>query len=340
MNLFVQLARLLNIVPVPLIDTQSQMLRARALIEANRLRVFEVIEAVPHGLSADELAEKLSISSAGAHVLLTALAGVGYLRHRRDRYTNGPWVKRWLLDPQHSLQNFLLVQSHSWKRLEDLGTAIETGKPARDYYHDPAITPAESETFSKAMRDLSKLLIPEFVKRARLPAAATRLLDIGGGHGEYGKALARRNPGIKPTVLDLEHQIRAAQQMLEAEGNPLGIELRVGDALTADLGTSWNVVLMINLVHIFSQEQNRGLFRRAWEALEPGGVLLIVDQFLGVSRIRDGVAALISLNMFSIGGRCYSRQEMEQLLREAGFTRVRLKPFSITVATSMFEAWK
>lgn len=340
MNLLVHIARLLNIAPVPLIDTQSQMVRARALIEANRLRVFEAIEAAPRGLFANELADQLKISAAGADVLLTALAGVGYLRLRRGRFVNGPWVKRWLLDPQHSLQDFLLVQIHSWKRLEDLGTAIETGRPAKDYYHDSTITPQESETFSKAMRDLSKLLLPEFLKRVRLPPGATRLLDIGGGHGEYAKGIAQRNPGLKPTVLDLDQQIRAAQQLLREGGNPLGIELRVGDARTTDLGTGWDVVLMINLVHIFSHEQSRDLLRRVWAALEPGGVLLIVDQFLGISRTRDTVTALISLNMFSIGGRCHSRKDMEQLLRGAGFRRVRLKPFSINVATSMFEAWK
>uniref|UniRef100_A0A7C2P238 Methyltransferase domain-containing protein n=1 Tax=Schlesneria paludicola TaxID=360056 RepID=A0A7C2P238_9PLAN len=339
MNLLVHLARLLNVVPVPLLDTQSQMLRARAVIEANRLGVFETLAAAPQGLTADEVAHELNISPAGSLVLLTALAGVGYLRQRRGRFVNGRWVKHWLLNPRYSLKNFLLVQSHSWQRLNDLGAVIESGRPVRDYYHDPAITPAESETFSEAMRDLSRLLLPEFLKRARLPAGARRLLDIGGGHGDYGRALARRHPGLAPTVLDLEHQIRAAQRAVEAKGDPLDVEFRVGDALTADLGTDWDVLLMVNLVHIFSPDQNGALFRRAREALRPGGVLLIVDQLLGVSRTRDGVAALISLNMFSIGGRCYRWQELERLLREAGFRHVRLKPFSVTVASSLVEAW-
>lgn len=338
MNLLVHLARLLNIVPVPLIDTQSQLLRARAVIEATRLGVFDALDATPTGLTAAEVAERAALSASGAEVLLTALAAVGYLRERNGRYRNGPWVKRWLLDPQRGLRHFVLLQMSSWERLGHLGETLQTGRPAKDFYQDPAVTPLDRAAFTEAMRELSRLLLPDFVKHVRIPIGATRLLDIGGGHGDYGAALAARYPGLTPTVLDLEPQVRAAELMVQAAGNPHGVQFQVGDALTSDLGRDWDVILMVNLVHIFSADQNRDLFRRAREALSPGGVLVIVDQILGVSRARDSVAALVSLNMFSIGGRCYSRRDLEQLLREAGFARVTLKPFSLTVATSLLEA--
>jgi SAM-dependent methyltransferase len=53
---------------------------------------------------------------------------------------------------------------------------------------------------------------------------------------------------------------------------------RAGNALSDDLGNgAWDVVLLSQLVHHFTDEQNRGLLRRIAAALKPGGVCVLLD---------------------------------------------------------------
>jgi len=190
------------------------------------------------------------------------------------------------------------------------------------------------------MREMARLLIPHFLKRVRLPRGIRQLLDIGGAHCEYSRALVRRFPGLKATVLDLAGPIATAQRVLEREGNLEGIELRMGNAFEDDLGSDLDAVLLINMVHLFSFDQNRKLLLRIHESLTPHGIVVVMDQFLGVGKLQDTVAGLISLNYFTIGGRCYSVEEMKDLLKDAGFRQIDVKPFLLRAPTVLFQGWK
>lgn len=338
-EILISLLKRLNIVPVPLLDTQSQFIRARAILEANRVGLFAVLEEVKEGLSVEEVAERLGFSWEGTDVFLRALKGIGYLKQRNGRYQNSALVKRWILDPKQGIPNFLKFQFHGWLRLEHLKETLITGQPVKDYHEAVTKSSMHQEIYTQAMREIARLFIPHFIKRVRLPQNAKRLLDIGGAHGDYSRALVRRFPGIKATVLDLAGPITTAQHILDTEGNPEGIELRVGDAGKDDLGTGWDVILLANVVHLLNRDQNQQLFRRIYNALVPGGVLLIVDQFMGLDRIKDSFTCLLSLNFFIVGGRCYPRKDMEEMLKKTGFNRVRMKPFPF-LPTSLIEAWK
>jgi SAM-dependent methyltransferase len=340
-NIIVNILKKLNVIPAPLVDTQSQIIRARALMEANRLGVFTALEEAGNGLSAEEVADNLDLSREGVDVLLKALTGVGYLNRRNGRYRNGPWVKRWILDPERGLSNMLTLQFHTWARLDNLGETLRTGRPAMDYHQIWATTPSEGqEIYTRAMREIARMMLPEFLKRVKLPPEAKRLLDIGGAHGEYSRAMVGRFPGLQATVLDLAGPISTAQQLNEAAGNPENIKLRVGDALKDDLGAGWDAALLANVVHIFNPTQNQDLFKRIYHALNPGGVLIATDQFLGLGDKRDEITGLLSLNFFNAGGRCYSFSEMEHFLEDAGFKDIKAKPFPLWLPSSLIEAWK
>ncbi|MBU0568270.1 methyltransferase [bacterium] len=341
MEILISILKKLNIIPVPLVDTQPQFLKARIVLEANRLGIFRALGEANDGLNTEELAERLGISREGAAVMLTALTNIDYLVQRNGHYRNSRWVKRWILDPKRGISNFLNLQLHTWSRLEYLEETLRTGRPVKDFHQAEVTKPGKGqEVYTRGMREIARFLIPAFIKRAKLPQGAKRLLDVGGAHGDYSRALVRRFPGLKATVLDMAGPIATAQQILETEGNPEGIELRVGNVLKDDLGNGWDAVLLANMVHLFSLDQNNDLFTRIHGSLAPNGVLLIMDQFMGLGRLQDKLAGLFSLNCFIVGGRCYPREDMERLLKKAGFSRIKVKPFLLQPPTSLIEAWK
>ena len=104
------------------------------------------------------------------------------------------------------------------------------------------------------------------------------MLDIGGSHGYYSAALCRRYEGLRAVILDLPEAVEQAAPLLAKEGMGERVVHRPGNALTDDLGEDdWDVVMIVELVHHFTEEQNRALAMRVARALRPGGVYAIID---------------------------------------------------------------
>lgn len=339
--MIVSLLRQLNVIPVPLLDTQPRAVATCALLEANRLMVFHALADTAEGMSPAQVAARCELSVNGTAVLLNALHAMGYLKRRAGRYRNGPWVRKWILDPQHGLHNLLRLQCYTYKRLEQLGDNIRSGTPSVDHHAigGDENTPRQ-DMYTLGMREAARLFIPALLRRVHLPAGPLRLLDLGGAHGEYSRALTRHHPGLRATIMDLPGPIGVARRITEAEGNPEGVELVAGDAFAGDIGSGWNVILLANFVHLFNAERNALLLRRCHEALAPGGVVLIMDQFLGLGGARDKLLAITSLNFFNVGGLCYPADEMCRLTTDAGFARAEVRRFPPWVPGSLIVGIK
>ncbi|MCF6476578.1 methyltransferase type 12, partial [Nonomuraea sp. MG754425] len=105
------------------------------------------------------------------------------------------------------------------------------------------------------------------------------------------------------------------------------LTLRPGSFLRDDLGTGYDVVLLFNIVHGLSDDETALLLRRAAAALNPGGTIVIGDQFadsLMPGRASRTLLRLLDLNyLVTIGGRVRTLDEVAGLLRAAGFHGIR-----------------
>jgi SAM-dependent methyltransferase len=84
------------------------------------------------------------------------------------------------------------------------------------------------------------------------------------------------------------------------------------------LGTGYDVVLLFEILHLFTPEENRALLEKASRALRPGGRVVILDDVCDDEL--DEHNALFSLCLFACsGGQTYSFDEIKAWLRDAGF---------------------
>lgn len=334
MNILVDLAKKLGIVPAPQVDTVSCVMRARAIIDANRLGVFQALAAGP--LTAEEVASRQGLSLDGTRALLVALVACDYLLERSGRFSNGRWVKKWILDSGMGLGHFLGVQENVWDRASTLGECVRSGRPVRNPHEAlGAEAQREAEVYVRGMKQVAQLLIPHFVRAVTLPPGARRLLDLGGSHGDYSRGLVRSHPGLRATVLELEGVAIAAEKISRQLGETTPVEFKVGNLLTDDLGGGWDAALMISVLHVFNQEQARLLFKKVAAALAPGGVFVVLDHMRGVSRGRDSVVAMMGLNWVTLGGRSYSLDEVTALMTEAGFSKVSIRKLPARVGATV-----
>jgi 2-polyprenyl-3-methyl-5-hydroxy-6-metoxy-1,4-benzoquinol methylase len=269
------LARL-NVVPQPLVETQMAFTLARIIMVGTKLGIFE---ALTNGAAtAATVAGRCGVDAAATEKLLFALAGAGYVRGVRDRYTLTPMARKWLLrDSPASLVDKLLFQFDEWQWMERAEDYVRTGRPLEIH---KVMAGERWGVYQRGMRALAGTAAAETVRRLPVPHGATQMLDIGGSHGYYSVALCRRHKNLRSVVLDLPQAIDYAAPLLASEGMGDRVVHQRGNALTEDFGhEAYDVVFTAQLVHHLSQEENRDLAVRVARALRPGGVYAILEEF-------------------------------------------------------------
>jgi cyclopropane fatty-acyl-phospholipid synthase-like methyltransferase len=95
--------------------------------------------------------------------------------------------------------------------------------------------------------------------------------------------------------------------------------------LHGDLGSGYDIIMLNAICHMFSEEQNRDIFRRARKALAPNGRLVVQDFILNPDKTGPVLAALFSVNMLvgTEAGASYNEKEFTTWMKDAGFGEVR-----------------
>jgi SAM-dependent methyltransferase len=266
----------LGLVPGPLIETHMGFLLARTIMAGADLGVFVALADGP--ATAAEIAKRLGTDPQATEKLLFALGASDYLRFRDGRYELTKAARKWLLPSSPTdLTDKLRFQIIEWEWVGRTEEYVRTGKPI-DLHHMPG--GEEWGSYQRGMRAMAAAFAAEGIRRMPIPDGARDMLDIGGSHGYYSVALCRRHESLRAVVLDLPDAVEHAAPLLAAEGMGDRVVHRAGDALTDDLGEAdWDIVMIAQVVHHFSDEQNRELAVRVARALRPGGVYAIVDAF-------------------------------------------------------------
>jgi ubiquinone/menaquinone biosynthesis C-methylase UbiE len=174
------------------------------------------------------------------------------------------------------------------------------------------------------LRDMARFSAPEILGSVRLHRRARRLLDVGGGHGGYSIAFCREYPKLAATVFDLEASAAIGREIVAGEGLSERIEFKVGDFLEDDLGSDYDAALYFNIVHNYSEDDNRRVLMEVSRSLKRGGVIVVWDMFKHEKQ-PDMQPALMALHMLvASGGTSYMIEEVDGWLRAAGFKQPRI----------------
>jgi hypothetical protein len=185
---------------------------SKVLLVANELGVFTAIGTGGHRVNA--LAAACETTHEGMRLLLHALAGLGLLRRKADRYWNTPLGLRFLdgHSPQ-AITNLLWLLNHHWSDWTGMARAIRRGRPG---WATVTKTAEFRRRFALAMQERSHVLAPPTIASFRLPRNATRFLDLGGGAGSYSIALARQYPTLQGLVID--QSVAVARRLIRQQG--------------------------------------------------------------------------------------------------------------------------
>ena len=297
---------------------------ARVLLTANSLGIFEHLE---RPCSARELSGMLDTDSRATEIVLDALSGIGLLKKNRNgKYLNTRVSRRYLVRSSPCYQGDIIRHASSmWENFSSLDIVLRTGHPSRQVTR----THDTHKAFIMGMHNLSLLRAGALARAIGLKHVKT-MLDLGGGPGTHAIEMAKR--GIEATVFDLPDTIIIAKKVARRE-KVRGIHFIAGDFQVDDIGSGYDLILVSQIFHAFSEEENLALLHKCRRALNPGGRIAVHEFPIDQSRTSPVHSALFSVNMLvsTEHGRCYTPHEMKQWLRNTGFHDVVAKHLPETV---------
>jgi len=295
--------------------------RARILLTAVELDLFSLLSEGP--LSTREVVSRLNSDLRATTILLDALTAMDLLIKESSNYSTDPALLPLLTaESERSILPGLMHTAHLWKTWSQLTDVVLSGGPASrsDTGEEERI-----EAFIGAMHVSALRSAPDLV-RAVGPGVARNLIDVGGGSGSYTIGFLRAVPGMRGTLFDLSEVIPMARERISEEGLTDRVTLVGGDYNKDNLPGGHDLAFLSAIIHQNSHEQNVTLYSKVYEALDPGGRVIIRDYAMNSNRTEPSSGAMFAINMLvnTEGGNSYTYEEIRDGLEEAGFERVKL----------------
>ena len=289
---------------------------AQVLLTANRLGLFPLLENGPKTIA--EMAQSLEVSQRGLRILCDALVALTLLEKVGDQYRNSEAATHCLLPSSPASKSAILLHNaRLYERWGRLYRVIKTGQHVTDDQVDPGLRYSEAD-FARAMADSGRAMV-KITADALALGTVGQMLDVGGGPGLYSIEFARRYPTLQAAILDSKETLEIARENIREAGLEDRVRLMPGDVFTQALGGPYDFVLISNLIHSFSDDENACLVNKVTAALSPGGRICIKDFFLEPARTAPQGAALFAVNMLvsTEKGNCYTVQEASSWLNRA-----------------------
>jgi 2-hydroxy-4-(methylsulfanyl)butanoate S-methyltransferase len=258
--------------------------------------------------------------------LLAALKSIGLIVERDGRFTNAPATAKFLVAgaPGDFRDYVRLVNgAFGYESFRHLTPALRGERifPDKGFYEGMVYSAGiGGEAFSSAQHAGS--LGPARLMAKRTPLGGRkRLLDAGGGSGAYTLAFCAANPELKSTILDFPQTVETAKRRAQEAGLSDRVAHLAGNAIATDWPAGHDVVLMSYLWSAVGASDIAVLARRAFDALPPGGLVLVHDFMVDNAYEQPPFAAWYLLGSIfdNPNAACLTPAFVEGALRHAGF---------------------
>lgn len=270
---------------------------SKALFAGLHLGIFDAVAKGSKDL--ETLVKETGVPERGLTTLLTALTAVGLLEKTDTGFINSPAAQQHLvrgavgdfgdyLRYQIDRQMYLFMHN-----LTDVLRGRRDTVPFVDYeawFSDASQAALYSESQHAASVGPAMMLAAQIDLSSR-----RRLLDVGGGSGAFSITLCRLHPQLAATILDFPNVIGVARQRVAAAALDSQISFVAGNALATDWPDEQDTVLFSYISGSVSAEGVDELYRRAYRALVPDGLVLVHDFMVDDDRRGPPLTALWAL---------------------------------------------
>lgn len=320
-----------NLVPAPiaLLDRVQDLWGFHVTFTLAELNVGDALRERPR--STADLARELGVHVDGLYRVLRAATMLGLVEELPDRVFALKSIGHALCSSNEaSFKDFILYMGRHgtrfWRLLPECvrtgasAIELETGQKPFDYLNsDPKL----AEEFNRAMTATSNMACDAFAAVYDL-SFATRIVDVGGGHGRLLAGILRRFANARGVLFDLPSVVAGAGPSLEAHGVASRVEI-VGGSFFESM-PSGDCYVSKSVIHDWQDDEARKILQNIRKSMTPAARVLLFEAIVG-PRNTASFAKFLDLEMLVIaGGRERTVDEYRALFASAGLELERIVP--------------
>ena len=312
----------------PIHDIMAMPYASNALLVGIiELDLFTKLANNPSTLS--DICRMTDLQERPVRILLKAFTALNFLSKDNGKYCLTPLSETFFVKGNpFFLGDAISIYKDNQVTYEQMRKAIRENKPCVYGDHDD-IFEVHRENDGKANAFTKWMHIRSLVTGASVAekfdfSRFSRLVDIGGGSGGVSIMIARQNPHLKAVIYDIPPVCITAKKMISDFDLAENISALPGDMFKDNFrevfprGT--DIVVFSRILHDWPIQDCEYLLRQAYDALLPGGIVMIIESLVDESDPSRLSPFLENLAMlYSTHGEQFDRKEIENLLQITGF---------------------
>ena len=316
--------------------------QAAVVLGAAQLDLFSRLANGPMTTAA--VAAQSGLPLRGVERLLNASAALGFVIKEDGRYQNSPLADAFLVkDKPGYVGNMLKQASDRYQAWGQLAEGIQSDKPTLPLTGAELenATPEVLDNYVHGLFELGKGLAQRISTLVDLNQS-TSLLDVAGGSGVYSILLCQQFSQLSATVFDLPPILQRTRQIIDREGMTDRVSVREGNYFSDVFGSGYDVILFSNMLQTEGRETCKMVLHKAFDALQPGGQILIHGIMPEPNLIEPVQPVVFSLFMMLVfpEGEAYPGEEIIGWLHDIGFVEGEKKILPPPAFTSLVLARK
>ena len=313
--------------PSKIVDMASSFYDSCVLFTASDLGIFSTLAEIKKADS-ETIAHSCKINSRGARLLLDACVALGLLNKEGHLYLNTPESSLFLTPGSPAdLTKAIRYNRDVYEAWGRLSAMVKNGKPVEKPEIHLGEDKDRTRNFVLSMHGramgIGQAVVPQLNLKGK-----KKLFDVGGGPGTYSTLIAKAHPEIECTVLDLPEIVKVAGELIQSAGMQQRVLTLAGDYHTTPFPSRNDVIIFFGVLHQEAPESIADLFKRAFNALLPGGLVYVLDMMTDVTHTQPRFSAMFAVNMAltTENGWVFSDKELSSWLAGAGFTEFSCSP--------------
>lgn len=317
----------------------SGFAQSQALLALVELRVLHMLHE--GAATGDALARRCELTADRMQILLQAGAALRLIHQRRGAWHLSARGAAFLCVP--GLEAMVRHHGAFYADLADPVALLRGGAQTELARFWPyvfgaggATDPAVTALYSGLMADSQGLVATDTLALCDF-SDMHHLMDVGGGTGAFLRAIGAAHPHLRLTLFDLPAVVAGARFGLVTDR----VTICPGSFRDDPLPTGADAISLVRVLYDHADATVTGLLARAYDALPPGGRIIISEPMSGGAQpdpATDVYFALYTMAMQT--GRTRSADEIAGLLRVAGFTAIKTLPGFRSFVTSVVTAAK
>jgi acetylserotonin N-methyltransferase len=319
----------------PIWDVWLSLLWLPAVTVADELEIFDSLAREP--ATPAQLAQRHGFDLRGVQILLSLLASLRFCVSHLERYQVTEATRNYLLRASPFYWGGVFVQQRTSNPIHAAirGAVVKKGQrivgqsadePPVEMWESGQMTLDAARGIAAFMHSHSLAAATGMALRTNLSGVKS-LLDVGGGSGCFCITLAKQNPQLRCTVMDLKPMCDVALEYINAADVADRVGVQPVNMFQEDWPRGHDAMLFSNVFHDWGPETNARLAANACAALPRGGRILLHEMLL--DDCGDGpltTAAFSALMLANTRGRQFTFRQVKSMLEEAGFTDVDVVP--------------